>query len=246
MPIGSIVGGLIGQGGAQAAGGAAAAAGQQAFGNAKDQIAEDRGYLSPWTQTGTAAASQLSALYGLGKLNWDGGTNFSTDTANAPADQAAASAKFFTSPGYDFRLTQGVNALDRSAASRGMLLSGAQTKGVQDYGQGQASQEWGNYINQLNSLSGAGLGATESGNNTTANIFNAGNNDQFAGGMGRANGYQNAANALGSGISGGINSLASLAAFGYGAGWFGGAGAPIGANAAGMAGNPMTTALSAA
>ena len=47
-------------------------------------------------------------------------------------------------PGYQFRLQQGQKALETSAAARGGLLSGGTLKGIQDYAQGLASQEYGN------------------------------------------------------------------------------------------------------
>lgn len=54
----------------------------------------------------------------------------------------------FKDPSYDFRMTEGVNALDRSAASRGRLLSGAQDRAVTRYGSDLASQEYGNAFNR--------------------------------------------------------------------------------------------------
>lgn len=45
-------------------------------------------------------------------------------------------------PGYQFRLRQGVGALDASAAARGNLLSGAAQKGLLRYGQELGSQEY--------------------------------------------------------------------------------------------------------
>lgn len=47
-------------------------------------------------------------------------------------------------PGYQFRMDQGVEALDKSAAARGRLLSGAQQKGVNEYAQNLGSQEYAN------------------------------------------------------------------------------------------------------
>lgn len=45
-------------------------------------------------------------------------------------------------PSYQFRLNEGINALDKSASAKGMLLSGAQQKAVQNYGQDLASQQY--------------------------------------------------------------------------------------------------------
>ena len=63
--------------------------------------------------------------------------------------------------------TQGLQALDRSAASKGTLQSGGQAKGAQEFGQGLASQQYGNYFNRLLSLAGIGQGAA-SGTASTA------------------------------------------------------------------------------
>jgi len=52
-------------------------------------------------------------------------------------------------PGYAFRLQEGIKALDRSAAARGGLLGGNQLRGVSEYGQGLASQEFGNAYNRF-------------------------------------------------------------------------------------------------
>ena len=54
-------------------------------------------------------------------------------------------------PGYGFRLSEGMKAMDRSAASRGNLLSGATIKGAQRYGQDLASQEYQNAYNRYGS-----------------------------------------------------------------------------------------------
>jgi hypothetical protein len=118
-------------------------------------------------------------------------------------------------PGYAFRMAEGMKALERSAASRGGLLSGATMKGIQRYGQDMASQEYQNAFNrfqinrgnQLNPLlSIAGLGQTSTGqagqqgtnyaNQAMGNITGAGN-AQAAGQIGQAN-------ALTSGIAGGL------------------------------------------
>lgn len=45
-------------------------------------------------------------------------------------------------PSYQFRLQEGINALDRSAANRGKLFSGQQQRAITDYGQQAASQEY--------------------------------------------------------------------------------------------------------
>jgi hypothetical protein len=51
---------------------------------------------------------------------------------------------FQADPGYGFRLSEGLKALERSAAARGGLLSGGTGKALTRFGQEMASQEFGN------------------------------------------------------------------------------------------------------
>ena len=51
-------------------------------------------------------------------------------------------------PQYQFLLKQGQQALDRSAAARGMGYSGAQMKAAQQFGQDLASQQYDNEYNR--------------------------------------------------------------------------------------------------
>jgi hypothetical protein len=73
-------------------------------------------------------------------------------------------------PGYQFRLAQGQKALQNQTNMGGGLISGNALQGMQDYTQGQASQEFGNafarnsatqtnIFNRLKSIADMGLGA---------------------------------------------------------------------------------------
>ena len=57
-------------------------------------------------------------------------------------------ADYQADPGYGFRLSEGMKALDRTAASRGNLLSGATFKGAQRFNQDMASNEYNNAYNR--------------------------------------------------------------------------------------------------
>lgn len=59
-------------------------------------------------------------------------------------------------PGYQFRLSEGMKALDRQAAARGGLISGGALKAAQRYGQDLGSQEFGAAYNRLASLADIG------------------------------------------------------------------------------------------
>jgi hypothetical protein len=125
-------------------------------------------------------------------------------------------AKYQADPGYGFRLREGMKALERSAAARGGLLSGATLRGVQEYGQDLASQEYTNAFNRyqaeraarLNPLQSlAGMSQT-SANTLTGAAGQLGQNlAQNAATLGniRASGYMGTANALTGAIGQGLN-----------------------------------------
>ena len=62
-------------------------------------------------------------------------------------------------PGYGFRLSEGMKALERGAAARGGLLSGNALRAAQRYGQDVASQEFGQAYGRLAGLAGFGPAA---------------------------------------------------------------------------------------
>ncbi len=61
-----------------------------------------------------------------------------------PTGQAALDAD----PGYKFRLNQGLDALQNSASAKGLLRTGGTLKGLQDFGQQMASQEYQNAVDR--------------------------------------------------------------------------------------------------
>ena len=177
---------------------------------------QTRSDLMPYNQFGQNALSQLASMFGLGgsQATPGGPASLFGFGTGGPTGQTAANATSALTqyPGYQFGLNQGVQALDRSAASRGLLLSGGQLKDAQAYGQGYAQQNgWQPYLNQLNTnvsqLSGfAGLGqnaAAVSGNqgiNTGYGVAGS----QLAAGQSQASGIVGSANAINSGVNSGI------------------------------------------
>jgi len=119
-------------------------------------------------------------------------------------------------PGYGFRLSEGMKALERSAAAKGGLLSGATIKGAQRFGQDLASQEYQNAYNryvqnqqtQRNALANlAGIGQTASQQLQRAGEQYAQPASELQQGIGnvRASGYVQGANAMAGGLTGAIN-----------------------------------------
>ena len=135
-------------------------------------------------------------------------------------------ANFEQDPSYQFRLNEGLKALQSSAAARGTLMSGQGLKDITNYAQGAASQEYqsafdryraqqGDLYNRLAGLAGVGQTATsaisqagqQAAGSIGSNILGAqgaASNYLTGGAAAQAAGTVGAANA----ISGGLNNIA--------------------------------------
>ena len=121
---------------------------------------------------------------------------------------------FMADPGYQFRLTQGQQALDRSAAARAGLQSGSALKAATAFGQEMGSQEFNNAFNRYGIererainplLSMAGFGQTATNNlqqgaqnfgNTAGTIMGNAGNTQANAQLARGSVYANTGNQL--------------------------------------------------
>lgn len=114
--------------------------------------------LMPWTQAGQRALGDQEALMGLN------------------GDTAGAMHSLQSSPGYQFRLQQGMGNLNAGLAARGGMGSGKAMAAGQNYAQGFASNEYGNRLSQLAGLSGQGqasaAGQANQGNTYAGNMSN--------------------------------------------------------------------------
>jgi hypothetical protein len=117
--------------------------------------------------------------------------------------------QFQQDPGYAFRLSEGMKALDRTAAARGGLLSGATLKGAQRYGQDLGSQEYMNAFNRYQTERNAQLNPLQSLAGVGQTATNTLTNAAWQMGQNLATGYGNVANARASGYVGGTNALTS-------------------------------------
>jgi len=61
-----------------------------------------------------------------------------------PEFNAPTAEGMFKDPGYQFRLKQGLGALESSAAAKGILNTGGTLQGINQFGQDYASNEFGN------------------------------------------------------------------------------------------------------
>lgn len=170
--FGSLLGGLIGGAANLYATNKADKLSKQAL--AQQQAQQERVWSSvdPYMKAGVDASNQLSN----------------------PAES------FTTSPGYNFRMDQGVEAVAGSKAVNGLLRSGGAMKALNDYGQGMASNEFGNWWQQQQGrvntgISASGIGAGVANANSAA-IGTAATNQANAGFAG-ANAWSQMAGQLG-------------------------------------------------
>lgn len=131
--------------------------------------------------------------------------------------------QFQADPGYNFRMSEGMKGLERSAAARGGLLSGGMLKGIQRFGQDLASDEFQNAFNRygiererrlapLQSLAGVGQTTSQQLGEAGTGFANRMGNI----GMNQANVQGNAAMARASTYGNAINQLAYLGGRNYG------------------------------
>lgn len=174
-----------------------------------EQQREDQ---APWREIGEQSLRQLQSGVRSGRFT--------------PGE---FSFNFEADPGYQFRRQEGINALDASAAARGRLQSGAQSRAVTRYASDLASQEYGNafnravteydmdasrrnaQFNQLASLAQVGQTANQqtaaargqmaqSVGQSTVATGNALAQGALQAGQARASGYQNMAGAANQGM----------------------------------------------
>lgn len=112
---------------------------------------------------------------------------------------------FQADPGYGFRMSEGMKALDRQAAARGGLISGGALKAAQRYGQDLGSQEYMNAFNRyqtnranqlapLQSLAGLAQTSANTLGNAAANYGTNAGNIAMTAGTNQANAYLNQGN----------------------------------------------------
>jgi hypothetical protein len=179
-----VVSSAIGSSAAKSAANTQAAAARDAASLQNEQFQQTRQDQMPWLKAGEQALNKLIPLTDYQKFGMD---------------------QFQQDPGYAFRLSEGRKALAHQAGARGGLISGQTLKGMQDYAQGAASNEYQNAFNRyqlernaqlapLQSLAGVGqttaqqLGQTGAANAATVgNYLTGGAAAQAAGQVGQAN-----------------------------------------------------------
>lgn len=193
VAVAGVGGALIGSSATGKAVDAQTAAANQSNATALQEYNQTRDDQAPWRTAGSNALTQLTGSLSKGFT---------------PGDLTS-------DPGYQFELTQGMQGLDRSAASRGRLYSGAQEKAADTYATNfagtkydDAYKRWVTGNNQLAAVAGVGQTATNQtdqaaqayGQQYGQNTTGAGN-ASASGYLAQGNALTNALNGVGSGAA---------------------------------------------
>ena len=200
---------VIGGGASAIASGKAAKAQRQAAeaaGRQQESAFEKQAALQePFRQGGLTAQNEIMQLLGIGG-----------DKAAAGYGSLAqpfGAQQFQQDPGYAFRQSEGMKALERSAAARGNLMSGSTMKGIQRFGQDLASQEYQNAfnlyqveraakLNPLQSMMGSGQSSANVLTGAAGQLGQGLAGSELAAGQARASGYIGQSNALNQALGG--------------------------------------------
>lgn len=163
------------------------------------------------TTVAGAAGADPKAAYADYVKNFSAPARTETGTPTGDFNRDFTLADFNKDPGYEFRRSEGQNALEATQSARGSLLGGgAEKAGIrynQDYATGEFSNAYNRFnndrttrFNRLSALAGTGQTAVTNigvlGTNAANNIAN----NQLDAGNSRASGYVGTANTINSGL----------------------------------------------
>jgi hypothetical protein len=131
---GAVIGGYMTSQASKSAANTQAGAADRATAAQQEMLNKQLELQQPFTTAGTTAVNQLS------KMTQPGGA--------ATKNFTYGPFKYTADPGYAFRLKEGMNAMNATAAARGGLISGNALKAGQMYGQEMGSQEYSNAFNR--------------------------------------------------------------------------------------------------
>ena len=144
--IGQIAGGIFGGSSAGNAAGAIQSADQQGIQALQNQYNTTSGNLTPAIQTGNANLPTYGSYYTTTQNVLGNAFNNAQTAANNVGTESMAQLE--ATPGYQFALQQGNNATKAAASALGLGNSGAVLKGISNYTNGLASQNYQNIYNQ--------------------------------------------------------------------------------------------------
>ncbi len=183
--IGTVLGGLVQGGAARSAARAQERIGREQIALQRDIYNQQRRDFRPYRRGGRNALAGYLYEMGMG-------------------EQPEGYGGFTATPGYEFRLQEGMDAIDGSAAARGGLFSGRTLRALNDYGQGMASQEYGTFMDRTRDLVGIGQASAGQTAAAGANFANGASNALAAIGNARSAGIVGVGNAINDAIGTGL------------------------------------------
>lgn len=215
---GSIYNGIMGRNAAKDAAGAQVQAANIASQTERDMFNQTTAREQPFVNAGTNALGSLQQLLGIGPGGAGATSPILKMLGLGPGGTGNIDPSTFQgSPGYQYQLQQGTNAVTNSAHGN---LGGNMLRALQQTGQGLANQNWNQYLGQsnnaFNSLVGnvsnlVGTGASAAGQLGTIGTNVAGQigGNQIGAGNAQAGGIIGGANAMAGGIDGLLKALAT-------------------------------------
>jgi hypothetical protein len=187
MAGGSILGGVLGGKGAKKAAKAEVALGREALALQKQMYEQGRADLAPWREAGGQAIGQGLAMLQPGYDHT-------------------------TSPGYDFRYSEGQRAVESGAAAKGMLMSGGTLKDLVRFGQGVAADDFNDQFNRTMAIASGGQQASTASAGMGQNYANNASGTLANIGQAKASGYAGMNQAI-QGTLGNLGSIFGMGGF---------------------------------
>lgn len=169
---GAVIAGAATAYSANRAAGAQRSAANSATSEQRRQFDLARADQQPWLQAGQTALNRLETL---NQGDYTG---------------------FMNSPDYLWARDQGIQGIDRGAASRGAMYSGGADADRMRFASGLATQNLNNYANRLMGIAGAGQNSAQSIGSFGANAANQIGANMMNAGAARASAYQQQGNAF--------------------------------------------------
>jgi len=113
-------------------------------------LTEGAQYLEPYWDAGIDALDEMQSMLGIGDHEFD-------------------PSKITETPGYQFILDQGLEALDKSAV--GTKLSGAQAQSITEFSQGHAEQYYQTFMKDLDNIASKGLTAGQGLSDLSKDVY---------------------------------------------------------------------------
>jgi hypothetical protein len=184
LGIGSLIGSIVGAGASETASQDQLQESQNALGFQQQVYGQQQANLAPYLQAGNTSLSSLMADFQNGTFG----------PGSIPAFTAPTAAQAQATPGYQFQLQQGSQAVAEQAASTGATGGGGEAKALEQYGQGLASTTYQNTFQNALSQYQAALTGQAQNYNQLAGVVQTG--------LGAATGVNQAGTAAATNVAG--------------------------------------------